>query len=318
MCTGPHLSGERKMADTQEDNSNLRAKDLYAWSKETERLLFEHRVHKIDWDAVAVELERSAEMNDAKPMREAVEMLLTHLALWNISASYHGPQRHFQIESARFKLEELLSRSPSLTKVLDAEWRELYARARFNAMLVLRESTIERELLTLTQLIRAESDAEAEAISATRRSLRSVPESARDAYESNEDHYAWCREQAAAARSTRFSELDPLAIAEEIASVGCSVRRAVVESLAKLIDHLIAWQLGLRSPILRKRIALDRAAVRAMFWQNPSLAGAPELMSEAYKSAGRERGWVAAASSTAPEPCPWTLSQVLDDAFVVE
>ena len=314
MRTGPHPR-RRKVADAQEKNSKLKIRDLHAWSRETETLLFEHRLHEIDWDAVAVELERSAEINDVKPMREAVEALLMHLALWNISASYHSPQRHFQIESARFKLEELLSRSPSLTSLLDAEWRDLYARARFNAMLVLRDSLIDREFPTLAQLIQAESDAEAETVSATRRSLRSAPDIAEGA-ESNEDHYAWCREQAKIARSGRFSQLDPLGIAEEIASAGSSVRRATVECLAELINHLIAWRSGLHSPILRKRIALDRAAVRAILWRNPSLAVAPELASEAYKSAGREMA--TNLGSTMPDPRSWTLSQVLDDALVLE
>jgi hypothetical protein len=309
-------NGEPKVADAQKENLNLRVQDRYAWTRETEKLLSEHCLQRIDWDAVAVELERSAEINDAIPMREAVEMLLTHLAIWNISTRYHNPNRHFQIASAKYKLEKLLARSPSLTELIDTDWRDLRARARFDAMLILRESPLGRELPTLAELIVAETAAEAEAVSATRLSLHSVLGLTRNDYDSSEDHYAWCREQATAARARRFSDLDPLAIAEEISNVAASIRSAAVESLAKLIDHLITWQVGLRSQILRRWIDSDRAAVRALLWTNRSLAAGGELVTEACKCAGRERTWKPAVGS--PQPCPWTLSQVLDDAFMLE
>ena len=73
--------------------------------------------------------------------------------------------------------------------------------------------------------------------------------------------------------------------------MGTSVRRAVIESLAGLLDKLMAWQAGRCSLSLKTRIASDRARVRALLFKNPSLAAAPELMTEAHKFMVREGEW---------------------------
>ena len=125
------------MSDKDEENRRLREQDLYAWSKATELLLVDRRIQEIDWDAVGDELEKSAGVNDANPMREAVEKLMTHLTIWNLSSQYHGPARRSEIESARFKIDDTLSRSPSLAGLIELEWKSLCRRARFAAMLIL-------------------------------------------------------------------------------------------------------------------------------------------------------------------------------------
>src|SRR5271155_3907248 len=309
------------MSDRDEANGKLRELDLYAWSKATELLLLDRRIHEIDWDAVGDELENRAEVNDAKPLREAVEKLLTHLAIWNVSPDYHTPDRRSEIESARFKLYDTISRSPSLAGLMEQEWNSLCIRARFNAMLILGEQAALREPLTskLVLVTTDDPEEESEFSALTRLRLRVPTNSDDEADDSDEDHYAWCRAQAAAARSRQFDELDPTGIAEEISSVGTSVRRTVIESLAGLMDKLMAWQAGRCSLCLKTRIASDRARVRALLWKNPSLAAAPELMAEAHKFMVREGEWgVVARESMSLQSSRWTLAHIIDDASITE
>ena len=312
---------ENRMSEKDEANGRLRERDLYAWSKETELLLFDRRIREIEWDAVGDELEKSAELNDAKPMREAVEKLLTHLTIWNVSPDYHSPDRRSEIDSARFKLDDTLSRSPSLARLMELEWKSLYRRARLDAMLILGESAGLRELPTseLVLVTTDDPEAESEFSALTRLRLRIARNSDDEADDSDEDHYAWCRAQAAAARSRQFDELDPIGIGEEISSVGTSVRRIAIESLAGLLDKLMAWQAGRRSQSLKKKIASDRACVRALLRKNPSLAVTPALMTEAHKFIVREGEWaVVARESMSSQSSSWTLGQVVDDASITE
>ena len=82
------------MSDRDEANGRLHDRDLYAWSKSTEWLLIDRQIREVDLDAVADELEKSAELNYAKPMRGAVEKLLTHLTLqsarWTLAEVIDG------------------------------------------------------------------------------------------------------------------------------------------------------------------------------------------------------------------------------------
>jgi hypothetical protein len=313
------LGGESTMSDRDEANGRLHELDLYAWSKSTELLLIDRQIREVDWDAVAAELENSAEVNDAKPLREAVEKLLTHLTIWNVSADYHTRDRRSEIESARFKLDDTLSRSPSLARLMELEWKSLCGRAGLDARLILEESAALRELPT-SELVLVTDDREAESEfgALTRLRLRIARNPDDEADDSDEDHYAWCRAQAAAARSRHFDELDPIGIGEEISSVGTSVRRSAIELLAGLLDKLMAWQAGRRSESLRKKIASDRARVRALLRKNPSLATAPELLREAHKFMTREGEWAFVREPMLSQSSGWKLAQVIDDASITE
>ena len=259
---------------------------------------------------------------------EAIEKLLTHLTIWNAGSQYHSPARRSEIESARFKIDDTLCRSPSLAGLIELEWKSLYRRARFAAMLILGEKAALHEVPTsdLVLVTTDEPEAETEAVALMRLSLRisglklrvaTNPDDETD--DSDEDHYAWCRAQAAAARSRQFDELDPIGIGEEISSVGTSVRRSAIESLAGLLDKLMAWQAGRRSLSLKTRIASDRTRVRALLLKNPSLAIAPELVREAHKFIVREGEWaIVARESMSSQSSRWTLGQVIDDAFITE
>ena len=316
------------MSDRDEANGRLHERDLYAWSKATKLLLIDRQIREVDWDAVGDELENSAEVNDAKPLREAAEKLLTHLTIWNVSPQYHSPARRSEIESARFKIDDTLSRSPSLAGLIELEWKSLCRRARFAAMLMLGGPAALRELPTseLVLVTTDEPEAETESLAVMRLSLRITrlrlhvaTNFDNETEHSDEDHYAWCRAQAAAARSRQFDELDPIGIGEELSSVGISVRRTAIESLAGLLDKLMAWQAGRRSQSLKKKIASDRACVRALLRKNPSLAVAPQLVTEAHKFMMREGEWAdVARASMSSQSSRWTLAQVIDDASITE
>jgi hypothetical protein len=311
----PAYERAENMTNDEQENHALRERDLYAWCTQTEILLSQSRFREIDWEAIARELERSAEVNDAASLREAVETLLTQLAIWNLSPNYHTAQRRNKIESARFRLEEILSRSPSLVAKLDLQWKELYTRARFSAMLIVADPRIASDPppSTLAEVIRTQSESEAQSC-AIRRRLRLVMYSG-EHYDSENDHYAWCSEQAAAARAKRISEVDPLGVAEELASLGTSVRRALTESLALLVDSLIAWKAGSRHDILRRKISAGRSLVRAILWQNPSLALVADLAGEAYGILDKR---AVPCSATEGSAVRWTLGEMLDDTFLVE
>lgn len=306
------------MTNDEQENHTLRERDLYAWCKQTEGLLLQRRFREVDWDAVAVELERSAEVNDAAPMREAVETLLTQLAIWNCSAHYHTPQRRRKVESARFRLEEILSRSPSLVKNLDLEWKELYMRARFAAMLIAADPRIASDPppSTLAEVIRAHPETQTEP-SATRKRLRLIMCSA-DRYDPDDDHYIWCREQAAAARAKRLSELDPLSVAEELSNLGASVRRALTESLARLVETLVAWKAGPRHQLLKRKVSAERSLIRAILWKNPSLALASDLPGEAYRLVDKQTLSRSAGGDLGLQQGRWSLAEMLDDVFLMD
>ena len=314
------------MSDRDEANGRLHELDLYAWSKATELLLIDRRIREVDWDAVGAELENSAEVNDAKPLREAVEKLLTHLTIWNVSADYHIRHRRSEIESARFKLDDTLSRSPSLARLIELEWKSLCRRARFDAMLILGEKAALRELLTSELVLVTTMNREAESEVLPRGSARirlrlrvaTNPDDETD--DSDEDHYAWCRAQAAAARSRQFDELDPIGIGEEISSVGTSVRRScdrIIGGTPGQVDG-VAGGTPKPEPEEKDRVG-PRIAYARCFGRIQVSPQHRSCMTEAHKFMVREGEWaVVAREPMSSQSSRWTLAQVIDDASITE
>lgn len=133
------------------------------------------------------------------------------------------------------------------------------------------------------------------------------------------DFYGWTVEQANALRSGRLSELDIQNLIEEIETMGRSEKRALDSRLTVLLAHLLKWQY---QPIRRgKSWQLTIEGQRISFFDvlndNPSLK--PQLdaiLSHAYSKARIEAAKETGLDkSTFPAQCPWSLSQVVDDAF---
>jgi Domain of unknown function DUF29 len=136
------------------------------------------------------------------------------------------------------------------------------------------------------------------------------------------DFYAWTQQQAQALRVKDVAALDLDHLAEEIESLGNEQRHAVRSHLRVLLWHLLKWayQPDHRSPSWRTSIRNARAEITDRLDDSPSLRPhVPALLTTAYRQA---RGLAADETglplATFPEVCPWTVEQVLDDAFLTE
>jgi Domain of unknown function DUF29 len=135
----------------------------------------------------------------------------------------------------------------------------------------------------------------------------------------DEDFLRWTEAQAAALRAKEFAALDLEHLAEEIESLGNEQRHAVRSHLRVLLWHLLKWayQPDHRGPSWLTSIGNARAEIADRLEDQPSLRPlVPALLASAYPRARR----LAAAETelplaTFPETCPWTVEQVLDDAF---
>jgi hypothetical protein len=134
-----------------------------------------------------------------------------------------------------------------------------------------------------------------------------------------QDFYAWTLQQAELLRTRRLDCADLDNIAEEIESMGRSVKRELISRLAVLLLHLLKWQ---HQPAFRSRswqltIKGQRRSLDRHLRDNPSLKSQlDEAMADAYGDATieaeRETGL---AAETFPESCLFTFDQAISDDF---
>jgi hypothetical protein len=136
------------------------------------------------------------------------------------------------------------------------------------------------------------------------------------------DFYAWSFEQARVLREDRPAALDWENLAEEVESLGGSIRHAVRSKLTVIVSHLLKlkYQPKKRSPSWLASIATQRADVQALLEESPSLRQqVPEILVATYRTASRvasfEMGWSKREKRMLPDECPFTVEQVLDDEF---
>ena len=133
------------------------------------------------------------------------------------------------------------------------------------------------------------------------------------------DFYAWAIENAQLLRQRRFTELDIEHLAEEIESIGRSVKRALVHRLTVLFAHLLKWQFEpeFRGRSWRYTIIEQRDAISDLLEENPSLKhGLEDIVSRAYQRAVRDAAYETELKITLfPAECPWSLEQVLDSEY---
>jgi hypothetical protein len=105
--------------------------------------------------------------------------------------------------------------------------------------------------------------------------------------------------------------------------LGLSLRKGLVSQLERLFLHLLKWRHDLAQDPRRLwhlSILDARHEISQDLAMSPSLQGFPaERLADAYRYARR----VVAIETdlpqaTFPETCPWTIEQVLDDAFLPE
>lgn len=134
-----------------------------------------------------------------------------------------------------------------------------------------------------------------------------------------QDFYAWTQQQIALLQSGKWADCDIKHIIEEIASMGASERRELINRLAVLLAHLLKWQY---QPSFRERswqltIKEQRRQLQRLLKDNPSLqAKLPEFIEDAYQDAillaAKETGY---DENTFPSVCPYNEDEVLNAEF---
>lgn len=138
------------------------------------------------------------------------------------------------------------------------------------------------------------------------------------------DYYTWTQEQARALRERRLEELDWTNVAEEIEDLGKREKYALRSQLVRLLGHLLkfaharevmfsnngrGWELSIRGARSEAAMYLD---------ENPGLRPhLDQIFGSAYRSARLETmKALRLPDSAIPEAAPWTLDQIIDDAFL--
>jgi hypothetical protein len=136
-----------------------------------------------------------------------------------------------------------------------------------------------------------------------------------------QDFAAWCATTAALLRAEKWHDIDPLALAEEIDSLGRSQKRELESRMHVLVMHLLKWRYQPTGPQegrnWRSTIRIQRLDLGLLLRDNPSLRPQlPMVLTERYPAArlhaSDETGLPLAAL---PATCPWTVEQVLDSEF---
>jgi hypothetical protein len=106
----------------------------------------------------------------------------------------------------------------------------------------------------------------------------------------DEDFLLWLEKTARLLRDGRLDELDIEHLAEEIEAMAGNQRRELESSLRVLLTHLLkwGWQHAKRSKSWKATAATQRAELRALFRQSPSLKRqVAEAITESYSDARR-------------------------------
>lgn len=133
------------------------------------------------------------------------------------------------------------------------------------------------------------------------------------------DIVAWAEQQAKLLREGRFAQLDIAHLAEEIEDVGKSEQRELANRMARLLAHLLKWQMqpGRRGASWEITIRNQRRGVARRLNETPSLR--PKLEDPEWWAGVWDDATAQAAAETGladfPDNCPWTAEQVLDEAW---
>lgn len=133
------------------------------------------------------------------------------------------------------------------------------------------------------------------------------------------DFCEWASENARLIREGRMSEIDVEHLAEELESMTRSEKRELISRLAVPISHLLKWrfQPDRRSNSWKNTIDAQREDVWELLEDSPSLRH--EIEGKINKAYHKAKLLVAADTDIGrekfPDPCPYTLDQILSEAF---
>lgn len=135
----------------------------------------------------------------------------------------------------------------------------------------------------------------------------------------DQDFYGWANEQAGLLRAGNLSALDIDNLAEEIDSMGKSVKSELVSRLVVLLHHLLKWEVQprLRSSSWDASIAGQRDRIASHLQENPSLRPkVPDAMHAAYRVARiRAAGETSLPRHAFPSECPYDFKTAKDEQF---
>ncbi|HZK90304.1 MAG TPA: DUF29 domain-containing protein [Stellaceae bacterium] len=144
----------------------------------------------------------------------------------------------------------------------------------------------------------------------------------RNAIAYDDDFFTWTQEQARLLRDGEFADIDVENLAEEVESMGRSVRRGLRNRLTILLMHLLKWRY---QPMFRSRswsgtIREQRAQAQSLMDESPSLSSLlADQLSEIYASAlTKAAGETGFAETGFPITCPFTPEQILSEDFLPE
>jgi hypothetical protein len=135
------------------------------------------------------------------------------------------------------------------------------------------------------------------------------------------DFFLWTQHQAALLREGKTEALDWKNLAEEIASLGKSDRRALISQLERLLMHLLTWRYqpeGRQTgQSWRTTIRQARREIAVIVDDSPSLRRQiPVQLPMAYAHVRLDASDTTGLPlPTFPEICPWTIEQILDAGF---
>ena len=134
----------------------------------------------------------------------------------------------------------------------------------------------------------------------------------------NTDFYGWTQQQATALRDEKEMLLDWQNLAEEIETLGRSERESIENRLQTLLTHLLKWSYDpATEPRRGWRLTIRNARKGIAKKAQYSLKDYPEqYLAQAYSDAREDAAdETGLPLNTFPDPCPWTITRVLDKDF---
>jgi hypothetical protein len=135
----------------------------------------------------------------------------------------------------------------------------------------------------------------------------------------DQDYYLWFADQAQQLRAGKWHQLDVQHLAEELEDMGKREKRALRSRTVVLLAHLLkyAYQPAQRGPSWTGTIREQRKQLSALLTDSPSLTPLlKEALDDCYLSAKMlAAGETGLGESHFPANCPFSLEQLLDEAF---
>lgn len=135
----------------------------------------------------------------------------------------------------------------------------------------------------------------------------------------DQDYYAWTQLQIELLRQGKVDQLDCVNLIEELADLGRTEQRELVNRLTVLLAHLLKWQYQpqKRSRSWEATIRNQRIDIEVLLRHNPSLqAYWDEALNLSYRKGRNEASSETDLSvATFPEQCPYTTEQIVEETF---